>query len=364
MKHVIVVGIRPGENGGIESLFLNIALGIDNHSIKYTFITAKDDFDKTFDLKIRNAGHNIVYTNSHSSSVRRILDIIKVYKMLKPDIAHINVTCGSRAFDGLFFKIINPHGKIIFHSHSNIGKRPLKYTFLIPLFHLLGNNLLGCSLEAARYFFGKRVDRKSKYVLLHNGIDTKRFVFKSSDRQRIRDEYSIDEKEPVFGYVGRLSAEKNIKYAIDLYNGYYQFAHTGYLFIVGDGEMHDSLVAYAERLELNNRVLFLGRKMEVEKYMCAMDCLLLPSLNEGLGLVMIEAQSTTLNCFASQYVPKEAFISNYAHFIDINNSPIEYSRVFDKYLNQERSNHNEFVKDSGYDINDTIERISDIYLSV
>ena len=61
----------------------------------------------------------------------------------------------------------------------------------------------------------------------------------------------------------------------------------------------------ARTLGLQEKVLFLGQMSDVSEWYHAMDCFVLPSLFEGLGIVLIEAQACGLTCFVSDVVPRQ-----------------------------------------------------------
>ena len=62
----------------------------------------------------------------------------------------------------------------------------------------------------------------------------------------------------------------------------------------------------AKRLGVNKRVFIISNKRDVEKYYSAMDAFVFPSLFEGLGIVLIEAQANGLECICSEAIPEEA----------------------------------------------------------
>ena len=61
------------------------------------------------------------------------------------------------------------------------------------------------------------------------------------------------------------------------------------LFIIGEGELRDKLLAQTDRLGLINKIEFLGYRREVMECINSFDFCVLPSLYEGFGLVAIEA---------------------------------------------------------------------------
>jgi glycosyltransferase involved in cell wall biosynthesis len=95
---------------------------------------------------------------------------------------------------------------------------------------------------------------------------------------------------PVFLFVGRLSAEKNVGLLINAFAGLKREFPKGRLVIVGDGSEKSRLVALAKRLSVDRSVVFVGLADPAPYYKAA-TCLVLPSLHEGWGLVAVEASS-------------------------------------------------------------------------
>ena len=68
---------------------------------------------------------------------------------------------------------------------------------------------------------------------------------------------------------------------------------------------------------------FLGRREDLNQLYQAMDCFVLPSLFEGLGIVLIEAQAAGLPCLASaEVIPSMVQLSpELMHFISLDTPP-------------------------------------------
>ena len=83
--------------------------------------------------------------------------------------------------------------------------------------------------------------------------------------------------------------------------------------------------------------------------MSAMDIFVFPSLYEGLGLVLIEAQANGLKCFTSKnVVPLEAKVSNSLEYIELNKSPQYWASEILKVNSSRTDNYKEIIN-KGYD---------------
>ena len=109
-------------------------------------------------------------------------------------------------------------------------------------------------------------------------------------------------------------------------------------------------------------VLFLGQRNDANELYQAMDVFVLPSLYEGLGMVLIEAQYAGLKCFCSEAVPKEAYISKLLTKITLSESPSNWAKkIIDEQNGFTRKDMTEELKDSGYDIKKEAKKLEDKY---
>jgi glycosyltransferase involved in cell wall biosynthesis len=101
---------------------------------------------------------------------------------------------------------------------------------------------------------------------------------------------SIGEKEtcPTFLFAGRLAANKRPDHAIAAFGSILARLPDARLWVVGDGEMRAALEAQAPE-----GVSILGRvpREELHERMAAAHCLIVPSVREGWGLVITEANA-------------------------------------------------------------------------
>jgi glycosyltransferase involved in cell wall biosynthesis len=95
--------------------------------------------------------------------------------------------------------------------------------------------------------------------------------------------------------VARLEKVKGIEYLIEaasLINSKSQIPNPNFL-IIGDGSQRKNLENLVKKLNLQEKVKFLGQipNKEIPQYLAQADCFVLPSLKEGFGIAILEAQA-------------------------------------------------------------------------
>jgi len=103
----------------------------------------------------------------------------------------------------------------------------------------------------------------------------------------------------VFGAIGRLSPEKNIGLLLEAFASLAETDHAASLLVVGDGAEREALQARAVELGLGKRAIFTGVRDDMERIYPLIDCLVLPSLTEGMPLVVLEAMASAIPIIAT-----------------------------------------------------------------
>lgn len=134
-------------------------------------------------------------------------------------------------------------------------------------------------------------DVESPIRVIPTGVD--RTKFSEGDGERIRNEHGISSTDPVVGYVGRLSAEKNLDLLIDALGDHLKKHEDVQGLIVGDGPSKDRLKKRVRRRGLDQRVHFTGalRGDDLVDAYHAMDLFAFASLSETQGMVLTEAMA-------------------------------------------------------------------------
>lgn len=139
--------------------------------------------------------------------------------------------------------------------------------------------------------------QESKLRVIPNGIDVSRFGMEGAARSEVRRELGIAEDAWVIGTVGRLASEKNQVLLVKALAGL--LGEHSRLVIVGDGPEAGAIARAVGEAGLQPWVHLTGARADVARFLEAFDVFALPSLSEGLPLVVLEAMASGLPVVAS-----------------------------------------------------------------
>ncbi|GKZ04398.1 glycosyl transferase [Paraclostridium bifermentans] len=308
----IVYSLEP--RGGVEVIISNLFYLLKEKNIDCNYILLSDIYEGN-GKSIEESGSEITKIKEYYK--HRFKGKYKLYKILKQnlkyDAIHINLTCGSDILI-VIISYIAGFRNITTHAHTNRGNR---YLFLIvkSILYLLASNQVACSQQALDCFYFKK---GKKNTILPNFFDVNRFKYNKNIREKIRRHYNIENKK-VLGMVGRLENIKNHDFTLKVLKEVVKYESDIVLLIIGEGSLKEKLKSTMIEYGLQDNVIFLGNITTIECMYNAMDILLLPSISEGLGLVLVEAQYSGLKCIASNRVSRETNISKNIEYLEIEN---------------------------------------------
>ena len=165
-------------------------------------------------------------------------------------------------------------------------------------------------------------------MVVNNAIKVEDFIYNENTRKSIRDEFNINESTLLIGNVGRLHFQKNQMFLLEIFSEMHKTNSDTKLMIVGSGDLLEKLKNKARELNIQNSVIFTGQRDDIPQLMSAFDGFVLPSVFEGLGIVLVEAQAAGLPCFTSEgVVPQEANISPLLSYISLKKSAKEWAET-------------------------------------
>lgn len=343
--------------GGVETYLIEQYRHLDRRYIDYDFINMIGETKIAFEDEIKSRGSKIYDIVSRGKNpLKHYWQWIKFfYRYARFYDAIVFNTCDLYHMCPLFLaKIFNIKIRII-HSHnsSNDKKENFLRKILIKINKILMNisvtNYWACSTEAGRWMFGKKI----KFKLIHNLIDSKKYIYNLEMRKRIRKDLKIEDKF-VIGHIGRFSYQKNHEFLIKIFNEIYKKDKKSILLLIGgktgNQSYYQESVNLVDKMGLKNNVYFLGMKKNVADYYQSMDCFILPSRFEGLPIVGIEAQTAGLKVFLSDIITKEVQITDLVEYISLEENPAMWAEKILKSKNYSRINMYEKIVESGYDV--------------
>lgn len=308
---------------GVPTLLYSYYSRMDRNKIQFDFVAIPSNVKHTYKQKFEELGSNVYYMPKKYAG--RIPFLYKLIKNGHYDVVHSHIELASAVYLSIAMlagvKVRIAHAHMAFLPYPKIQHKCLRY-----LLNSVATLRLGCSKDALNGLFGNK-----KGIILHNAIDIEKFNYNPVVRTQYRSLLNI-EANTVLGFVGRFTRQKNVFYLLEVFKKFLELNKKGLLLIAGDGEQKEKFFNEAEKLGISENILYLGPRNDVPSLMMAMDALLLPSLWEGLGIVLIEAQAAALMTFTSKYtVPYEdTNVSQYIHYLDINEEPMVWARAINE----------------------------------
>jgi glycosyltransferase involved in cell wall biosynthesis/protein-tyrosine-phosphatase len=127
-------------------------------------------------------------------------------------------------------------------------------------------------------------------IPIHNGVDLRK-VRPSRGRHAVRQELGIEPGHPLLGTVGRLSPVKGHADFLRAARLVLQAEPAARFLIVGDGPLRGELSDLAKQLQIAHACRFVGARSDVYDLVGAMDVFVLPSLDEGIPMALLEAMA-------------------------------------------------------------------------
>lgn len=348
--------------GGIENFLMNIYRNIDKSKIQFDFLAHGKG---VFDEEIKQLGGKIYYINKFQDVgqfkyVKELDDFLfkhkGEYKIIHSHFGQLS---------GLILERANKFNYPIriAHSHNNkyvknIAKKIYKMFLGIKL-NKNANIKLACSKQAGEFLYGK----KEKFLVINNCIDADKFLYNEEIRKKVRENLNIDENCFLIGNVARFNKQKNHIFLINLFNEFIKIYPNSKLLLIGNGELKGKILNIIIKKRLKDKIIMLENRKDVNELMQAMDFFVLPSIFEGLGIVLIEAQAAGLKCIASSNViPKESKVTPLLEFYSLKNSPKKWAEEIYIQKEYKRKNTIKEIRNSGYDIKTSVKDIEKLYL--
>lgn len=139
--------------------------------------------------------------------------------------------------------------------------------------------------------------KPERIKVIYNGVNPS--VYNGENTIDLRNEFGLTKDDFVIGFVGRLSVQKGVQYALEAFKSVYKKHPNVRLLICGDGELRTDVEKFISENKLESKIHLAGFRNDIPNIMKTIDVLLTPSLWEGFGIVLIEAMASGKPCVAT-----------------------------------------------------------------
>jgi glycosyltransferase involved in cell wall biosynthesis len=313
MKNIKVLHIitRFDKGGSAQNTFLTL-LGLKKGNFNPCLIAGlslesemKDEEMKSKEIDIQRLESEDIDFIQCPTLVRRLniikdlkafFDIKKLIKKSKPLIVH---THSSKAgllgrlaakLAGVSIIVHTPHGHVFLGYFGPIKTRI--FIILEKLASRITDKIVALTNREKEDHINLGIANENKFVVIPSGVELKKFKeVPYNEKQNFKKELGIPENSLVVGTTGRLVPVKGPEFLIEAAKYIIPKYPNTYFLFVGDGHLKKNLEKKASNLGIEKNIIFLGWRNDIAEIISVYDIFVLPSLNEGMGRVLVEAMA-------------------------------------------------------------------------
>lgn len=350
--------------GGAQKLLIELLSKIDRKNVEIDVIVDKKN-ELYYKSVVEKYGCKIYYLKSinevdYFNYTKQWNDFFKKHKEYK------YIHCHVRSVASIVLKIAKRNGLItICHSHSTSNGKGIKSIIKKILqkdITKYSDYCFACSIDSAKWLYGKNIANSEKCFIFSNAIDSEKYIYNEKTRNKIRKLYNFENKI-VIGQVGRIENMKNHLFSLEIIKALKDNGNDNVLFlIIGDGSLREEIIKKIKELNLEDNVILMGNRDDVNDLMQGMDCFLMPSKYEGLPITLIEAQASSLPCIISNNITAGFIIKELIDTVDLKSDISLWCNTIEKSLKLKRINRKKEIVASGFDMESNAKSLEEFYI--
>ena len=229
------------------------------------------------------------------NDIRALYGIYRIIKRVRPHIVHTHTSkAGALGRMAAYLArapiiIHTPHGHVFNDYYGPFMTR--LFVLAEKFLSLTTDKITALTVQERDEHLAEGISSKEKYVVIESGVALDLLMNMSVEINAGKKEFGIPLDNNVVGVVGRLVPIKGHKYLISAAKKIIEKSHNTVFIFVGDGHLKSELEEQAESIGIRNNIIFTGWRKDVPEILCLFDILVLPSLNEGMGRVLIEGMA-------------------------------------------------------------------------
>lgn len=303
--------------GGTDTFVVNLCKEIDKERFEVTVVNPSVNPESLVrEPEVLGTGAIIIHTSPLSNAKSKLKHFWMLYRLLKKgkyDVFQTNIDL----FNGpnLFVAWLAGVPVRCCHSHNGMQQKSIiqGITLSIRIYQSVmkwmcwtfANRHCGCSDVANEFLYTGKPWRHVNYpTIINNGIDIDFY----------REGIHIEEKRKKLGFtkkyhiltVGRIIPQKNPIFIAETISELCKKRSDVDFVWISDGPLKNACIRVFEAAGVLDRIHFLGFRTDVADIMKCCNLFYMPSVFEGLPLVLVESQAAGLPCLVSENITKQA----------------------------------------------------------
>ncbi len=336
--------------GGIENQLMHLLRNADKGKFQIDFTTTMEH--PFYKDEIESLGGKCIHIPATNG--RRFYRQCKaLYKIMKDgqydivhshELFHSGMVLLTAKLAGVKHRFVHAHN---WSDDDGSGKKSIVrrvYNFVMRRWILRnGTDFCACSTLAGKFLYGENKLHDANYHLIFNSVDTAKFIDNYDKREF--GEFCDDGWINII-QVGRFSPIKNQLFTAEIARELKNRGKKIRVLCAGNngGEYEQQVREKIKQLGIEDYMLLLGVRKDIDTLMRKSSAFLLPSLYEGMPLVMIEAQAAGLPCVTADTYSREVdYNIGYVQWLKLAQSAAEWADAVERAVNMGRADKSAVV---------------------
>ena len=373
MKKIKVLVVTATMNaGGLENQLMHLLRNADKEKLQIDFSSKVENSYYRKEIETLGAKYYVLPEMNKKNIFSYFYKLVRIMKTGKYDVVHSNELFHSGVV--LLAAYLAGVKCRIAHSHSiydlddiNAPRSTIRkiYSSIMRWMVLQFSNVqIGCSTAAGEFLFGEKALKKDTYHLLFNSVDTREYL-ENYDREKTG-EFCDAEWINVL-HVGRVYEVKNQLFIAEIADEFKKRDKKIRILCAGKGnqEYMDKVQEVIKNKELQEHMKMLGVRKDISELLRKSKAFVLPSLYEGMPLVLIEAQASGLHCVSADTFSKEVdFGINLIEWLSLQAGAKKWADAIEAAIEKGRKEKTEVltaIEEKGFDSRIFTERLCNLY---
>lgn len=374
MEKIKVLVVTATMNaGGLENQLMHLLRNADKEIFQIDFSSKVENSYYRKEIEALGAKYYVLPEMNKKNIFSYFREMVRIMKTGKYDVVHSNelfhsgVVLLAACFAGVKCRIAHSHS-IYDLDDINARRSTIRkiYSSIMRWMILQFSNVqIGCSTAAGEFLFGEKAVKKDTYHLLFNSVDTKEYL-ENYDKEETGEFCEADWVNVL--HVGRVYEVKNQLFIAEIAEEFKKRDKKIRILCAGKGnqEYMEQVQAVIKSKELQKYMQMLGVRKDISELLRKSKAFILPSLYEGMPLVLIEAQASGIHCVSADTFSKEVdFGIDSVEWLPLQAGAEKWADAIENAIEKERKEKTEVVnaiEEKGFDSRIFTEKLCKLYI--